>query len=130
MQGRQNQMSGLCCRNRCTDRLIIPHLTYENNIRILPECGMQCLLKGRYIFTNLPLMDHGLSMIINVFDRIFNSYYMFCLIFIHIIDHGCQCGRLTASCRACDQDQSAWLIDQLPHCLWNLQLIKGRDLII
>ena len=120
-------MTGLGCGNRCTDRLLITHLTDEDNIRILTKCGTDTVRKRKGIKSDLSLVNNGVLMLMKVLDRVLQSNDMLFTILIDHIDQGCQCRRLTGSGRSCNQYETTLSLGEIHNRPRKSQLLRCRD---
>ena len=56
--------------------LKVTHFSYEDNVWVFTECCTESACKVRNILAYLTLVYHTAFMFVNVFDRVFNCYYM------------------------------------------------------
>lgn len=113
MEGRYDEVSCLCeCEYR-RDRLLIAHLSDDEDIWIFTHSISHRLIERCDMFSDLLLMDEAFFISNDVFDRIFDDDDMFVRVFIEIVDHSHQSRRLSASRTSCDKDQSTIFLEEL-----------------
>lgn len=128
MKCRYDKMSGLSKSKNRRYRLLISHLSYDEDIWIFTHRITYCLIKSRNMSSYLFLMDETFIIFYDVFDRIFDRDDMFMVIFIEIIYHRHKCGRLTASCTTSDKDESLIFMKEFEKILLQSDTISCRKI--
>ena len=82
MQRGKNEMARLRSRDGRADCLQIPHLTYQNDIRILPQGSAQGGRIASRVKSYLPLVYQRFAVAVKIFNRILqrNNMVSPCLI--------------------------------------------------
>ena len=78
--------------NRCAYRIGVPHLAYQDHIRVCPEGIPQGVNKRIHICVQLSLVDNALIVLVNILDRIFNSDDVEPGTGVDIVNYCCQGG--------------------------------------
>src|SRR3989338_11602574 len=73
MQGCEHQMACFSRGNGCCNSFRVSHLSYHDNIGILPKCGSQGAFKAYRVLAYLPLVNYSFVIFKNVFKWVFNS---------------------------------------------------------
>lgn len=79
-------MSRLGERDRCLHRLEITHLTDHDDIRILTQYGSDSFTEGMKLLPEFSLVDEGIAVLIDEFDRILERDDMFGTIRVDIVE--------------------------------------------
>ncbi|MGC3956014.1 MAG: hypothetical protein QM804_17515 [Propionicimonas sp.] len=127
MQGAQHQVAGLGGGERDRDRLRVPQLADQNDVRVLPQDAAQCLAERGGVRADLPLVDQRPAGVVQVLDRILDGDDVHRQRPVHDVDHGRQGGRLARTGRSGDQHEAAGLQRQLAHHRWHDEFLKGAD---
>ena len=110
-------MTGLSRKKGGRDGLIIPHLSYQDHIRIFTQSTSQRIRKASHIFTHFSLVNQRFLTLIFVLDRIFDRNNMPVAVLIHMFDHRRKCRGLSASGRSGHKNQLFHLcIHSLSSC--------------
>ena len=76
MQRRKHQVAGFG-RGQCqADGFDVSHLTHQDNIRILTQCGSQRLVKAMCIPVEFALINNAFLTPVNKLDGVFNGQNM------------------------------------------------------
>ena len=123
-------MTGLSRKKGGRDGLIIPHLSYQDHIRIFTQSTSQRIRKASHIFTHFSLVNQRFLTLIFVLDRIFDRNNMPVAVLIHMFDHRRKCRGLSASGRPGHKNQSSRLLCHLVKPGWHPQLFQRGNLRI
>src|SRR5438477_4180552 len=103
------------CRNRGLHRVRVPHLSHENDVRILSQ---RVLKRGREtvrIGTNFALVNQASPLRMNEFDGVVNTDDVDGTPFGYRLSHARQRGALAFAARASQQYQAGSLVTPLIH---------------
>ena len=93
MQGSEDKMSGLGGTHRQLNGLQISHLTHQNHVRVLPQCGAQGGGEAAGVFVQLALVHQAFVALVHEFDRVFDREDEFAAGVIDVIQQSRQgCG--------------------------------------
>ncbi len=127
MKRRDDEMARLRRRHGDLDRLIITHLTYQNDIRRLtkgcPESG-DIAVRVRH---DLSLGYHALLMTVQILDRVLQRNDVGVSRMIDLVNDTRQRRALTAAGRSRDQDEALGQLGDIDDILWYVKrLIIGQ----
>ena len=126
VQSREHQVTCFSCRQGGGDGFDIAHLTDEDHIGVLAHSRTHS--RGEIIGINadFTLINHGLLVMVNDFNGIFNGHDVDFTVFIDVIDHSGHRGGLARTRRASDQDQAARLKRQRRYSFGNTKAGEGN----
>ena len=75
-------------------------------------------------------MDQCLFAVVLIFHRILDCNDMDRLHLVDMFNHGRKCSRLTASGRACHQDQASRLLCKFVQFFWHMKFFQGGDMAV
>jgi hypothetical protein len=112
MERGERQVSRLGNLQGGFNRLEIPHLANEHDVRILAEGGTQCVRKTVRIRVNFTLIDQTVLVRMDVLDRVLDRQNVVLTLGIDLVDHRGECRGLAAAGRAGDQHEAARALGQ------------------
>ena len=110
------------------DGLVVPHLSDEDDIGVLPQGTSKRLSKGNGVGSYLPLIDEALLVPNQVLNGVLDGDNMCRPVHVHMLDHGRQCARFPGPRGAGNQDQSAGLHGELFHHRGQIQFLDTINL--
>ncbi len=127
MERREHQMASFRrCQNR-RDRLRIAHFPDQNHIRILPQDAPQRSRKIGRIPAHLDLLDDGLPVRVQKFNRVFNGHHVIATMRIHQIHQRGQRRTFAAAGGSRHQNQSLPRFRQTVQQRRQVQRFQRRD---
>ena len=100
-------MTGLRCGHGDGSGLCVPHFAKQNHVRALTESGPQRCHVALGVQPDFPLADNASFMGMQIFQRILQGDDMLFFLGVDRIHHTGLRRGFSASCRACDQNQTA-----------------------
>src|SRR4029077_14377740 len=88
------------------NRFTIAHLTDENDFGSLAQGSAESQRKGRRIAMKLALVNGGFLVPVQKFDGVFDGEDMECLVGVHLVDDGGECGGFARASGAGNQDDA------------------------
>src|SRR5437764_1245311 len=110
------------------DRFQVAHFTDQDHVRVLTQTGAKRRGKRRRIDFHLALVHESPFVAMQKFDRIFDGDDVFGTLRIYAIDHRGQCGRLTRTGYARNQDEPARFVADFFDDLRQIQLVEHANL--
>src|ERR1019366_5507459 len=83
----QNQMPRVRRADGCAETDRVAHFANHDDVRVLPQNVLERVMKGEGVQADFALLDHGLIVFENIFDRIFKGDEMFFEIGVDVFDH-------------------------------------------
>ena len=120
-------MAGLRRCQRRGNRLQVTHLSHQDHIGVFPESRPQCLGVVLGITADLPLVDDGLLVSVQILDGIFQRDDVIRIIPVDDVHQGSQRGRLAASGGPGHENQPPPLLRQPLYLGRNVQAVRVRD---
>jgi hypothetical protein len=128
VQRRQAEVARLGHGQRRLDRLEVPHLADQDDVRVLPQNVFESLLEVLGVRTHLALIHHTSLVLVQVLDRILDRHDVLVPIVVDLVDHRRQRGGLAGPGRARHQDQAPGTFRQFGDDLRQPQLFEAHDL--
>ena len=104
------------------DRLVVPHLADQDDVRVLAQDRPQGVRVGLGVDVKLPLVDDGLAGIEIVLDRVLDGHDVDVPLVVDVLDHAGQGRRLAAAGRPGDEDEAARQVAELGDALGDAEL--------
>ncbi len=125
MQSSKAQMPGLGYREGRLYGLHVAELSEEDDIRVLPQYVLQCLIESLGIVADLPLVHESGLRVVQVLYRVFDGYDVLGPLGVYLVYHRGQRGRFAAARRAGDEHQAAGLLGKLFYYRRQAEFLKG-----
>ena len=104
-------MSGLRHRECHFNRLDVPQLTNQNEIRVLAQNAFERVTETLGVRAYLPLIHDAILVLVDKFDRIFDGNHVAEFFAIENVQQRSQCRGLTTARGTGDQNQAIWAFD-------------------
>ena len=127
VQGRNDQMTGLCRSQCCLDGFFIAHLTNQNNIRCLTERCAKARHVAFGIQADFSLGNNTLIVPVQVLDRILQRDHMGIACLVDLVNDTGQRGTLTASRRSRYQNKALRHTGNIDDHLRDVQIAEIRQ---
>ena len=127
VQGAEHEVAGFRRRQRQANGLQIAHLADQDHVRILAQGRAQCVVERKRMRTDFALIDQALLRFMHEFDRVLDRQNVAVLVFIDMIDHRRQGGRLAGPGRPGNQNDAARLVGDVAETLGRVQFLKRQD---
>ena len=122
-------MTGFCGGYGCIDGLEVTHFSDQDNVRVLTESRSQGTCEAVYVLPDLTLVYHGLLVGVQILDRVLDCDDVAVLGTVDVVYHRRKRGRLTGTCRAGYQHQTARCHGELAEGSRQGKVGKGRDIV-
>ena len=113
VQRREGEVPRLRDRQRRLDRLQVPHLPDEHDVRVLPKDVLQGGREGVRVAPDLALVHERLLVLVQVLEGVLDGDDVNVTLPVDAVEHGRHRGRLPVSGRPGHQDEPLVLLDQL-----------------
>lgn len=113
VQGRDDEVSGLCSLCDSQHRLRVPDLAQKHHVGVLAQHVAQPFLIRQGVNPNLALIDQRELVVMHHFDRVFHRHDVRRARSVDVTDHGRDSGRLARTHRTSDQDQPATKVGKI-----------------
>ena len=127
MKRREYEMSRFRKGDSGTDRIKISHFSDDDHIWIFTQDRAYPIREATELFSELSLMDERFFVLVDEFDRIFESDDMFLGITIDILEHSCHGRRFSTSGRTRDENDSFFRHRQIEKVLRKTDRLRLRD---
>ena len=127
MQRAKDEVSGFGRLDRDGDRLEIPHLADEHDVRVFAQRGAQRVLEPFGVGVHLALVDEAPLVLVYELDRIFNRDQMIITVLVDVVDHGAERGRFSRSGRTGDEHEPLVQLAHLEDRRRQPELFGGED---
>ena len=124
VERREDEVPGLSGGQRRGHGLHVPHLTDENDVRVLSHGGPQGRQVVAGVDAHLALVDHGHVVLVQDLDGVLDRQDVAGTVVVDVVDHGREGGRLPRPGRAGHQYQPALGDGQLRHHWGQSQLLE------
>ena len=128
MQCAKHQVAGFRRRQRQSDGLEVAHFAHQDHVRILTQRGTQRVVERQGVGTDLALVDQAFLGFVHEFDRVLHREDVAVLVFIDVVDHRRQRGRLARAGRPCHKHDTARLVGNVAEALGRVEFLKRQDL--
>ena len=119
-------MTGQGVQQRRLHGFAVADLADHDKVRRFAQRIFQRLVIALRVDSDLPLVDDRLSMLEQVFDRIFESQDVSRAVVVAVVDHGRQRCRLARACCAGDEDEAALFHDKVQQHGRQAQFLERR----
>src|SRR5690606_20525141 len=92
---------------RQADGFKVTHLTYEDDVRVFPQCRTQCFGKPEGVTVNLTLVDQAFLRFVHEFDRVLDGEDVLVTGVVDVVEHRRERGGLAGAGRPGDQHDTA-----------------------
>ncbi|RMO57057.1 hypothetical protein ALQ39_05749, partial [Pseudomonas amygdali pv. eriobotryae] len=128
MQGRDRQVAGVGKRQRMLHGLAVTNFADQNHIRSLTQRVLQRRAETAGIDPHLALVDDGLLVAMDEFDRVFNGDDMAAGVAVAVIDQRCQRGRFARAGGTDEQHQAVLFHDHIEQYRRQEQVLETRNI--
>src|SRR5581483_1704752 len=128
VHGSNHKVPGFRRRNRSLDRLGVPHLAYNNDVRILSQCILESLREIARVISDLARVHQASPLRVNKFDRVFNTDNVDRTPSGYCLGHARQCCAFAFTARARHEYQTGSLVTPLVQYRRMSQGIEIADL--
>ena len=104
VQGAEDEEPGLGRSESEGDGFQVTHLTYKNNVGILPQGSPQAVSEGRGLDGNFPLSDDAALIAVHELDRFLHRDNMTGEVRVDVVEKGCESGGFPGSGWAGNED--------------------------
>ena len=118
-------MSGIRRAHRGSERQSITHFSDHDDVWILAEHMLECVVKGKGVQAYFALFDDRLVVLKDKLDRVFESDHVFFEIGVNVLDHRGQRGGFAAAGGAGHQHDASRRFRDLFDLLQEAQLFKA-----
>ena len=113
VEGRKDEVSGLCRRQRRAHRLLVAHLADQDHVRILPQHAAQGAGERGGVTSHLALVDHGATVAVDELDRVLDRDDVPGALGVDLVDHRGERGGLAGARGSRDEHDAALLTRKL-----------------
>jgi hypothetical protein len=107
--------------------LLVAHLADQDHIGVLTQHVAKGFVERRRVAPDLALGHHGELVVVHELDRIFDRDDVLGLALVDPVEDRRERGRLARSRRACDQDQTAFVVGDLVEDGRQVQVLEALD---
>ncbi len=115
-------MAGLGDAQTGLDRLVVPHLAHQDDIRVLAQDRTERIPVRLGVDVELPLVDDGLAGAEIILDRVLDGHDVDVPLVVDVLDHAGQARRLAAAGRPGDEDEPPREVAELGDPLGDAEL--------
>jgi hypothetical protein len=110
VQGAEHQVAGFGGGQRQADGFQVAHFADQDDVRVFAQRRAQRVGEAQRVRADFALVDQALLALVHEFDRVLDGQDVAVLVFVDVVDHRRQRGRLARAGRAGDQHDAARLL--------------------